>query len=102
MRTTHKVAALAAFAVLLAGAGPVQAAGAGRPAGAAVAGPAITVDATAGRHAIAPEIYGMNFADEDLAQDLRLPVRRWGGNATTRYNYKLDAYNAGSDWYFED
>nr|WSX74966.1 cellulose binding domain-containing protein [Streptomyces sp. NBC_00899] len=106
MRTTHKAAALAAFAVLLAGAGPAQAAGAGPGravgAAAATAGPAITVDATAGRHAIAPEIYGMNFADEDLAADLRLPVRRWGGNATTRYNYKLDAYNAGSDWYFED
>ncbi|WP_405590502.1 glycoside hydrolase family 44 protein [Streptomyces sp. NBC_01190] len=105
MRTTHKTAALAAFALLLAGPGAAQAAGTGAarpPSAAATAGPAITVDATTGRHAIAPEIYGMNFADEDLAADLRLPVRRWGGNATTRYNYKLDAYNAGSDWYFED
>jgi hypothetical protein len=106
MLTTHKAAALAAFAVLLAGVAPAQAAGTGpgRAAAAAAAadGPAITVDATSGRHAIAPQIYGMNFADEDLAADLRLPVRRWGGNATTRYNYKLDAYNAGSDWYFED
>ena len=33
-------------------------------------------------------IYGMNFADEALAAELRLPVRRWGGNATTRYNWQ--------------
>ncbi|GAA3352521.1 hypothetical protein GCM10017744_001860 [Streptomyces antimycoticus] len=65
-------------------------------------GPALSVDTTTGRKAIDPHIYGINFADEALAKELRLPVRRWGGNATTRYNYKLDAYNAGADWYFEN
>ncbi|MBN1430508.1 MAG: glycoside hydrolase family 44 protein [Anaerolineae bacterium] len=44
----------------------------------------------------------MNFADEDLASDLNLPVRRWGGNATSRYNWELDVHNTGSDWYFEN
>ncbi|MEV0530632.1 glycoside hydrolase family 44 protein [Kitasatospora sp. NPDC050463] len=106
MRTTHKAAALAAVAVLLAGTGAAQAVGTapGRavPRAAASAGPAVTVDATSGRHAIDPHIYGMNFPDEALAKELRLPMGRWGGNATSRYNYKLDAYNAGSDWYFED
>ncbi|MEV6551089.1 glycoside hydrolase family 44 protein [Streptomyces sp. NPDC051597] len=106
MRTTHKAAALAACAVLLAGAGTAQGddLGPGRSIRAADAssGPAITVDATTGRHAIDPHIYGMNFPDEALAAELRLPTGRWGGNATTRYNYKLDAYNAGSDWYFEN
>ncbi|MET9697817.1 glycoside hydrolase family 44 protein [Streptomyces sp. NPDC006529] len=106
MRTTHKAAALAAVAVLLAGTGAAQAVGTapGRamPAAAAAAGPAITVDATSGRHSIDPHIYGMNFPDEALAKELGLPMGRWGGNATSRYNYKLDAYNAGSDWYFED
>jgi hypothetical protein len=71
------------------------------PAGAAN-GPALSVDVTAGRHAISRDIYGMNFADEDLAAALRLPVRRWGGNATTRYNYALDETNRGSDWFFEN
>lgn len=107
MHTTHKAAALAAVAVLLAGAGTAQAAAAGhgqpvRAAADATAGPAITVDTTTGRHAIDPHIYGMNFPDQALAEELRLPLSRWGGNATTRYNYKNDAYNAGSDWYFED
>jgi Glycoside hydrolase family 44/Cellulose binding domain len=72
------------------------------PASAAVAGPSITVDPTAGLHPISRDIYGMNFADEALAQELKLPVRRWGGNATTRYNYALDETNRGSDWYFEN
>jgi hypothetical protein len=68
----------------------------------ALTGPALTVDVSAGRHKISPDIYGMNFADEALARELRLPVRRWGGNATTRYNWRNDASNRASDWYFEN
>jgi len=65
-------------------------------------GPALSVDANAGRHAISPYIYGINFADETLAADLNLPVRRWGGNSTTRYNWQNNIQNTGSDWYFEN
>lgn len=72
------------------------------PAAQAADGPALTVDPAASRHAISPDVYGMNFADEALAKELRLPVRRWGGNATTRYNYLYDETNRGSDWYFEN
>jgi hypothetical protein len=68
----------------------------------AAAGPALAVDATAGVHAISDDIYGMNFAAEALAQELALPVRRWGGNRTTRYNWQIDTSNTGSDWYFEN
>lgn len=65
-------------------------------------GPTLTIDTRLDRHAISPDIYGMNFADEALAADVRLPVRRWGGNATTRYNYRYDTSNHASDWYFEN
>lgn len=68
----------------------------------AAVGPAVTVDATAGNHNISNDIYGMNFASEALAKDLKLPVRRWGGNRTTRYNWQIDVDNTGSDWYFEN
>ena len=44
----------------------------------------------------------MNFADEQLAADLRLPVRRRGGNSTSRYNWQNDTSNTGSDWFFEN
>lgn len=68
----------------------------------AATGPALSVDAAASQHPISPYIYGMNFADASLAAELRLPVRRWGGNSTSRYNWQNDTANTGSDWYFEN
>jgi hypothetical protein len=68
----------------------------------AVDGPALTVDASAGRHAIAPEIYGMNGADPALAQEIGLPVDRWGGNDRERYNWRLATKNTGRDWFYEN
>jgi len=65
-------------------------------------GPALSVDAAAGRHAISPYIYGMNFASQASASALNLPVDRWGGNSTSRYNWQNDTTNTGSDWYFEN
>lgn len=64
--------------------------------------PQLSVNVSAGRHAISDDIYGMNFADEALAADVRLSVRRFGGNSTTRYNWQNDTSNKGSDWYFEN
>jgi hypothetical protein len=78
------------------------ASGVPEPAPVTRAGPALRVDASADRHPISPFIYGMNFSDEDLAAELHLPVRRWGGNSTTRYNWQNDTTNTGSDWYFEN
>ena len=65
-------------------------------------GPTISINANVGRHQISEGIYGMNYADEQLAAELRLPVRRWGGNSTSRYNWQIDTSNTGSDWYFEN
>jgi len=54
------------------------------------------------RHSISDDIYGMNSygVDAGFAQELRIPVSRWGGNATSRYNWQADSSNSGSDWYF--
>lgn len=65
-------------------------------------GPNLVVDAAKIYHQISPNIYGMNFALENLADDLSLAINRRGGNATTRYNWKIDVHNTGSDWYFEN
>jgi hypothetical protein len=65
-------------------------------------GPALTVDASADQHPISDLIYGMNFPSEALARELRLPVQRWGGNSTTRYNWQNDTSNHASDWFFEN
>ncbi len=67
-----------------------------------VAGAALTVDAATEPHAIDPNIYGINFADEELAEAVALPVRRWGGNGTTRYNWQLDVASHTKDWFFEN
>jgi hypothetical protein len=72
------------------------------PALAASTGPTLSVDVSAGRHPISPDIYGLNGADPAFAAEIGLPVARWGGNASSRYNFKNHTYNTGSDWYFEN
>jgi hypothetical protein len=63
---------------------------------------ALSVDAAAQRQPISPDIYGVDNASEALARAIRLPVRRWGGNARSRYNYLLDTSNTGDDYFFEN
>jgi Glycoside hydrolase family 44 len=60
----------------------------------------VNVNPTAGRHPISTLIYGVNFGDDTQAATLRWPVRRWGGNATTRYSWQDDINNRASDWFF--
>lgn len=64
----------------------------------------LRVDAATGRHPISPLIYGVNFADQvpGLAQRFTVPIGRWGGNSTSRYNYTNHTYNTGADWYYEN
>lgn len=67
-------------------------------------GPALVVDATGITHDINPLIYGMNGwqLSSATATAANITVDRWGGDATSRYNYLLDASNLASDWYFEN
>jgi len=72
-------------------------------------GPALLVDAAGAAHPISPLIYGMNswrLSDPQheapkVAEAVRLPLDRWGGDGYTRYNYKLDVSNLADDWFFE-
>ncbi|HEY1637779.1 MAG TPA: glycoside hydrolase family 44 protein [Rhizomicrobium sp.] len=61
----------------------------------------IAIDASANRHAISPNIYGVAFASKADLGTLNAPLNRMGGNATTSYNWALNARNLGNDWYFE-
>ena len=71
------------------------------------AGPALSIDAKAGQHAISPDIYGINFYWDtgspaaSAATALRPTVRRWGGNNTSDYNWQLDVWNIDADWFYE-
>ncbi|HEY6765059.1 MAG TPA: glycoside hydrolase family 44 protein [Candidatus Sulfotelmatobacter sp.] len=63
----------------------------------------VTIDALSNRHAISKYVYGGAYPkDAATITDSGLSVVRWGGNATSRYNWKLFSYNAANDWYFED
>lgn len=62
----------------------------------------ISIDVNAERRQINPDIYGINYGSDALIAELGHTVRRWGGNATTRYNWQLDVSNRASDWFFEN
>ena len=65
--------------------------------------PSLAVDAGANQHPISPYIYGINdYSDNGLGSVVRVGVRRWGGDATLRYNYLVDTWNSASDYYFEN
>lgn len=61
----------------------------------------VTIDANANRRAIAPQIYGVAFADAATLNDLNVPLNRSGGNAASRYNWQANASNRAADWYFQ-
>ena len=61
----------------------------------------INVDASANRHPINPNIYGVAHAGTAQLNDLNSPLNRNGGNNTTRYNWQLNADNRANDWYYE-
>ena len=77
------------------------------PAG--TAGPALSVDANTPNepsenpHTISPYVYGVNayLLDAAAAAIIHPGLVRWGGNDTSRYNYKNGWTNAGGGYYFE-
>ncbi len=85
------MAALLAAGPRLVAQGPVTSANVG-----------LTVNVAANRKPISPYIYGLNFAKASFAAEINLPVRRWGGNHTTRYNWQGNFINHGSDWFFHN
>ncbi len=60
----------------------------------------ISVDPGADRRPINPLIYGVSLGSGAEFGSLGYTVRRWGGNAVTRYNWRKDATNHASDWFY--
>jgi hypothetical protein len=57
----------------------------------------ITIDALTNRHSISTYIYGGAYPkDTPTISDGGLTVVRWGGNATSRYNWKTFTYDAAN------
>ena len=60
-----------------------------------------TLDVAGQRKPISPDIYGLTGVSAEVAADLGVTLLRWGGNPTTRYNWKLgNAFSAGRDYNF--
>lgn len=63
----------------------------------------VIVDPLTNRHPINPNVYGGSYPqDASTITDSGLTVVRWGGDATSTYNWQLHTDNAAADWYFED
>jgi Glycoside hydrolase family 44 len=67
-------------------------------------GPALLVDAGNQTHAISPFIYGINgyLLDSATTTAAHPGLVRWGGDGSSRYNYKTNISNSASDYYFEN
>jgi hypothetical protein len=61
----------------------------------------VEVDVNTDRREINPLIYGVAGASPQQLWELNATWHRLGGNPTSRYNWKANASNRGSDWYFE-
>src|SRR5712691_7854614 len=61
----------------------------------------VTIDVNANRRPIDPRVYGIAYGTTAQLADLNVPLNRYGGNNTSRYNWQINADNRGQDWYFE-
>lgn len=62
----------------------------------------VVVDSANRLGTLSPGIFGLNFEDMPSAESskINVPIKRWGGNQMTRYNWQLNTTNRGGDWYF--
>jgi Glycoside hydrolase family 44 len=66
-------------------------------------GVSVQIDALADRHTISPYIYGGSYPQDPAhVTDSGMTEVRWGGDATSTYNWQLGTDNAAADYYFED
>ncbi|WP_306581664.1 glycoside hydrolase family 44 protein [Dokdonella sp.] len=71
-------------------------------AGSAAAAVNVSVDAAADVRPFSPLIFGINYGDAARNAVIGYPLRRWGGNSTTRYNWQVDVHSTADDWYYEN
>ena len=64
---------------------------------------AIHVDTTQSRRPISQAIYGVSGTNSNNNADLRPTLESWGGNPSTRFNWRIgNAWNTGSDWFYNN
>ncbi|WP_020473988.1 glycoside hydrolase family 44 protein [Zavarzinella formosa] len=53
-------------------------------------------------HMIPDGIYGVCDLPGEKVSRYGIPITRWGGNRTSRFNWKINADSAGKDWFFKN
>jgi hypothetical protein len=53
-------------------------------------------------HAIRPHIYGVAAWPTTKLKAYGVPITRWGGNPSSRYNWTLNVDNGAHDWFFKN
>ncbi|HEY2252944.1 MAG TPA: glycoside hydrolase family 44 protein, partial [Planctomycetaceae bacterium] len=53
-------------------------------------------------HAISENIYGLCGWPREKQVQYGIKITRWGGNPSTRYNWKLNVDNGANDWFFKN
>ena len=61
-----------------------------------------TVDPDKVLRPIADAIYGVCGLPHAQLVEFGIPITRWGGNPSSRFNWKLNVDAAGNDWYFKN
>ncbi len=51
---------------------------------------------------ISDSIYGVCGLPREKLSEYHIPITRWGGNPSTRYNWQLGVDSAGNDWFFKN
>jgi hypothetical protein len=62
----------------------------------------VTIDLAQDRRAVSPLIFGVSYGEAAGLAAVRYPLRRWGGNSTTRYNWQADVHSTAGDWYWQN
>ncbi|MCP5099998.1 MAG: hypothetical protein GY943_30970, partial [Chloroflexi bacterium] len=63
----------------------------------------VQIDTNRNVHPISPMIYGLSGLTPEHTSQMRPTFVSWGGNPSTRYNWRLgNAWNSGSDWFYRN
>ncbi len=63
----------------------------------------VLIEAGQPTHSISPYVYGVSGLDPEYIGDLRPGLISWGGNPSSRYNWKLgNAWSAARDWQYKN
>ena len=61
-----------------------------------------SIEISSAGHSIRDDIYGTCDVPNEKLQAYSLTNVRWGGNRSSRYNWKINADNAGKDWFYKN